>query len=367
MKIVAKNLKIRDIVNCYQDYGEHGVVGYGGKLDIRPPYQREFIYNDKQRKDVINTVIKGFPLNVMYWVDKGDETYEVLDGQQRTLSICEYVEGNFSIIRNGMSKAFGNLTKTDQDLILDYELMVYVCSGNDSERLEWFNTINIAGVELSNQEVRNANFTGPWLSDAKRYFSKSNSAAKGLFDKYMNVKWNRQEGLEKALEWLSHSQDMSIEQYMGKHQHDLNCNELWLYFNAVETWTKTIFKTYRKEMKGLPWGIYYNKYRHLSLDPDTLEKKTSELMKDNEIQKKAGIYEYLLDGKEQHLNLRNFDDDIKREVYEKQQGICAKCGQFFEIEEMQGDHITPWSKGGKTIADNCQMLCADCNRKKSNY
>lgn len=366
MKIRPINIKIKDLVEEYADNGEHGVVGYGGMLDIRPAYQREFIYNDQQQKAVIETVLKGFPLNVMYWVEKPNKDYEVLDGQQRTLSICKYVDGDFSIQINGYDKAFGNLTQTDKDKILNYELMIYVCEGNDAERLEWFRIINIAGEVLSDQELRNANYTGPWLSDAKRHFSKNGNAAKAMFEKYMNVKWVRQEGLETALEWIADSQNITIEQYMAKHQFDQNCNELWMYFNNVVTWTQMIFKKYYKEMKNLSWGSYYNKYHNMNLDPTTIANRIDELMIDNEVQKKSGIFEYVLDGQEKHLSLRAFDDDIKREVYEKQKGICPVCGNHFEIEEMHADHITPWSKGGKTVVENCQMLCADCNRRKSN-
>lgn len=354
---------VRDLVDGYEDRGENGVFGYGGKLDIRPPYQREFIYDDKKRDEVLNTVNKGFPLNVMYWVLKEDGNYEILDGQQRTLSICQYVNGDYSL--NG--KFFQNLTQTEQDKILDYKLMIYVCEGNDLERLEWFRVINIAGEVLSDQELRNANYTGPWLSDAKKHFSKNNNPARGLFDKYMSVKWNRQEGLEEALSWIAASQNTTIELYMATHQFDEKCDELWEYFNSVVTWVQKYFCVYRSQMKGLPWGILYNQNKDRDdLKPDEIEANVKVLMMDNEVQKKAGIYEYLLDGKENHLHLRRFDDDVKRGVYEQQNGICPLCGEHFEYEQMHGDHKIPWSKGGKTVVENCQMLCTECNIKKSN-
>lgn len=358
MNIELKNIKIKDIVEGYEDKGEEGVVAYGGKLDVRPPYQREFIYKDKQRDEVINTINKGFPLNIMYWVCKDDGTFEILDGQQRTISICEYVQGNFSI----NYKYFHNLLDDEKEKILNYELTVYVCTGTDKEKLEWFKIINIAGEELTVQELRNAIYTGEWLNDAKRYFSKTNCAAYNLGSKYIKGKVLRQDYLEKVLDWIS---DGRIEDYMAIHQHDSTASELWLYFNNVINWVEVTFQDYRNEMQNVDWGKYYNIYKNNKYDVKELAKKVDELMLDDDVTKKSGIYEYLLDGKEKHLQIRAFTESEKRSVYERQEGICNKCNEHFDISEMEADHITPWHEGGKTNLENCQMLCKNCNRIKS--
>ena len=229
MKIELLDLTVRELVEDYDDDGEGGVTGYGGKLDIRPPFQREFIYKDKERNAVIDSILKGFPLNVMYWADREDGTFEIIDGQQRTISVAQYVGGVFSVER----KYFENLPSDKQELILDYELTVYVCSGTHSEKLEWFQTINIAGQELTNQELRNAVYAGSWLSDAKRYFSRRGRAAYPIGNAYVKGRVERQEYLETAIKWISRD---SIEDYMGKHQHDENALPLWDYFQSVINW-----------------------------------------------------------------------------------------------------------------------------------
>lgn len=362
MNIELHEIPVRDVVNGYVDSAENGVVGYGGKLNIRPAFQREFIYKDKQRDEVINTVMKGFPLNVMYWVKSDNGGYELLDGQQRTISIAQYVNGDFSVNHMG----FDNLTDTEQEQILNYKLMIYICEGTDKEKLDWFKIINIAGEQLTAQELRNAIYTGEWLTEAKKYFSKNGCPAHAIASNYLKGTAIRQDYLETAIRWISAREGIEIEDYMAKHQHDPNCNELWLYFQNVITWVKVIFPKYRKEMKGLEWGVYYNKFSKNNYDPKNLEEKIAALMQDDDVTKKSGIYEYLLDGLEKHLSIRAFTQSMARAAYERQKGICPICGKHFEITEMQADHITPWSKGGKTIAENCQMLCADCNRRKSN-
>lgn len=356
MKIELKEITVRELTNGFQDNEENGVVGYGGKLDIRPPYQREFVYKDKQREAVIDTITKNYPLNVMYWADNGNGTYEVIDGQQRTISICQYVNGDFAY----SFKYFHNLQKDEQEQILDYKLMVYLCSGTDSEKLEWFKTINIAGEKLTDQELRNAVYSGSWVSDAKRYFSKNSRPKIG--DEYLNGIANRQEYLETAINWISKG---NIVVYMANHQHDPTAIELWNYFSSVISWTKATFPNYRKEMKGIAWGLLYNEFKDQKLDPKKLEQQITDLMQDEDVTNKKGIYEYVLTGKERHLNIRAFTDNQKREAYERQKGICPDCKQQFEIKEMEADHITPWHLGGKTSAENCQMLCKDDNRRKS--
>ena len=358
MEIKLFDIKIKDVFNGYVDSQENGVVGFGGKLNIRPAFQREFVYDEKKRNAVIDTIRKGFPLNVMYWVKNEDGTYEVLDGQQRTISFCQYINGDFSID----NRAFHNLTKTEQDLILNYKLMIYFCEGNDKEKLDWFQIINIAGEKLTDQELRNAVYTGPWLTNAKTHFSKSNCAAYLLAKDYVSGSPIRQEYLETALEWINNG---NIEDYMSKNQHKPNANELWTYFRNVIEWVKLTFTTYRKEMKGINWGALYNQFKDVTYDTNKLEKEIQELMIDDDVTNKKGIYIYVLTRNEKHLNIRAFTDNQKRSAYERQQGICKTCGKHFDIKEMEADHITPWHAGGQTNSENCQMLCRECNRRKS--
>ena len=361
MKITLHTIKVRDLVNGYADNDENGVIGYGGKLDIRPPYQREFCYNDNQQQAVMDTVTKNFPLNTMYWVVREDGRYEVLDGQQRTISICRYVNGNFS---HNM-RYFTNLQPDEKEQILDYDLQVYFCEGSESEKLSWFKTINIAGEKLTEQEIRNAVYAGTWTAEAKKIFSKSNCAAKLLSDKYVNGNPIRQELLETVLKWYAGKDDALICSYMGKHQNDKNANELWVYFQMVIAWVKALFPTYRKEMKGIEWGTLYNQYNDKDFDPEKLEEEIVSLIENEEVTNHKGIYYYLFDRKESHLSLREFDDRMKRKKYEEQKGICPFCKEHFEFSEMEGDHIIPWSKGGKTVYENLQMLCRMCNNTKS--
>ncbi len=367
MKINLHKIKIRKIIAGYKDSAEEGVVAYGGKLDIRPKYQREFVYKEKQRDAVIETVKQNFPLNVMYWMVREDGGYEVLDGQQRTISIGQYVNGDFSL----NERYFHNLLKEEQDQILDYELMIYFCTGTDKERLDWFRIINIAGEKLTDQEIRNAVYTGPWLSDAKLKFSKSNCAAYLLANdggQLVSGSPIRQDYLETALSWINGGK---IEDYMGKHQHNKNADGLWDYFQDVIAWVRKVFPSYQKEMASVNWGELYNQFKGKKLNAAKLEAEVKKLMQDEDVTKKSGIYPYVLTRQEKCLSIRSFTDKMKREVYERQKGVCPWCKkekkekQKWGIEEMEADHITPWHEGGKTIAENCQMLCKEHNRTKS--
>ncbi|EDW2062179.1 DUF262 domain-containing protein [Salmonella enterica subsp. enterica serovar Newport] len=357
MNITHIQISIRELTEKYEDNDEAGVFGFGGKLNIRPPYQREFVYKDKQREAVIDTVMKGFPLNTMYWAVT-DDGFEIIDGQQRTVSICQYVNGDFSF--NG--RYFHNLQRDEQEAFLTYELTVYQCKGSDSEKLNWFRTINIAGEKLTDQELRNAVYAGSWTSDAKRYFSKTQCAAYQIAEKYVTGAPIRQEYLEKALQWISCG---DVEKYMSVHQHDPNALVLWRYFQDVITWAKDTFTEYRKEMKSVEWGVLYNEFNDKLLDARKLESEIAELMQDEDVTKKSGIYSYVLTRRERFLSIRAFTDKQKREAYERQKGICPRCGNHYQLNEMEADHITPWSEGGKTTADNCQMLCKMDNRVKS--
>lgn len=394
MNIDKKQISIKELIEGYRDDEESGeVVAYADKgkarLNIRPKYQREFVYKDKERAAVISTVLWGFPLNTMYWSKnpKGSEyEFEVLDGQQRTISICQFCAGVFSLTEMqfranwaGAITSFSGLPKDQKEKFLDYKLDVYICEGDDSEKLEWFKTINIAGKELKAQELRNAIYVSTWLDDAKRYFSRKNCKAKINYENYLTGEYDRQDILEKALSWMVGKNEL-IETYMSKQKTEnaSDANELWSYFQNVMSWVESKFPKYRKEMKGLEWGQYYSRYKDKKLDAKELEARIAKLMQDDEVKSKKGVYEYVLSDDERHLNLRAFSESIKRAVYEKQGGICAnskgsikgvKCfheDEKLDIGEMEADHIIPWSKGGKSEKENCQMLCRECNRRKSN-
>ena len=367
MKIKLREVSVRELVQGYTDDKEGGVEGYGGKLDIRPPYQREFVYKDKQRDAVIDTIIRGFPLNVMYWSVRDDGTFEVIDGQQRTISIAEYVQEDFSVYVFSSNKPdklfFKNLPPDKQEQILNYKLMVYFCRGKPSEKLEWFKTINIAGEKLTEQELRNAVYAGSWVSYAKRYFSRSGCVAFQIGKDYLTGSPIRQEYLETAIKWIS---DDNIEDYMGRHQHVLDAEPLWEYFQSVISWVETTFTEKRPIMKGVQWGTLYNDYKDSKdLDPKTIEREVEKLVLDDDVTKKPGIYPYILTRDEKHLNIRAFTKAMRLKVYAQQKGVCKRCKKAFEISKMEADHITPWSKGGKTNEKNCQMLCKECNRIKS--
>lgn len=370
MTIKQIEVTVGDIARGYINNEEQGIRGYGGQLDIRPPYQREFIYNESEQQAVISTVLKGYPLNVMYWVRRSEDAeypYEVMDGQQRTLSLCEYVDGKFAYD----FKNFFNQPADIQKLILDYPLTIYLCEGEPSEKLEWFKTINIAGKPLNEQEINNAVYAGPFVADAKRHFSKSNCGASRLGKDLVNGRPLRQELLKKALEWMAEHETregkpQSAVGYMAEHQHDPNANNLWTYFQNVLNWTITNFdlKRFKKIMKGLNWALYYDKYHSTTLDTADLASRISKLILDSDVQKQMGIIPYVLTGDERHLDLRCFPDDIKRVVWEKQHHICPSCQKEFDYEFMEGDYITPWREGGRTVIENCQMLCRECNRRK---
>ena len=371
MKIELHEVRVRELCAGYNDLSiqEEGIVGYGGRLNIRPKYQREFVYDEKQRNAVMDTVWQNFPLNVMYWV-KTDGTdgieYEVLDGQQRTISICSFIAGEYMMNFDGNLLGFNNMTIEQQNRILDYKLQIYICEGTDEEKLKWFQRINIAGEKLKEQEIRNAIYSGSWVTQAKRRFSKTGCVAYKIGSDFMNGSPIRQDYFETALSWIADKQGITIEQYMARHQHDTDADELWQYYQDVIHWIEKLFgRKYKKEMKGVEWGLLYNKHKDTSLTATAISEQMAKLMADSDVQKKSGIFAYILDGDIHHLSIRAFDANTRREVYEWQGGKCAICGKPFDIEVMEADHITPWVEGGRTIASNCQMLCRDCNRRKS--
>ena len=380
MHIELHKITVRELTKGYADNNENGVRAYGGRLDVRPPYQREFVYGEKERDAVIDTLTNGFPLNVMYWAVRnvadcvpqsgqpicgdadGDKAkYEIIDGQQRTISICQYVNGDFAF----NFRYFHNLQPDEQEQILNYELQVYICSGSDSEKLKWFKTINIAGKELTEQELRNAVYAGMWVSDAKRYFSKNGAPAAKIGGDYLTGSAIRQDYLETAISWISEG---NVEVYMSNHQHDPSAAPLWQFFQSVITWIETSFrptKERKKIMKGVDWGMLYKQYKDQVFDFKVVDDEVKRLILDDDVTKKTGIYPYILTRKEKYLSIRAFTDAQKLSAYERQMGFCADCGQHFDLSQMEADHITPWHLGGKTVAENCQMLCRDCNRRKS--
>lgn len=369
MKIEAKNIAIRDIVAGFKDMGEDGVVGYHGRLDIRPPFQREFIYKDAQRDAVIDTVIKGFPLNSIYWsvtgtdAETGEATYEVLDGQQRILSIAQFIDhpGGYSITGDdGRPYYFRNLDEDVQEAILNYELLVYVCDGTPEEKLEWFTTINVAGEKLNTQELRNAVFAGTWLTSAKRKFSRSGCIAHQVGKNYVKGTPIRQDFLQTALEWVSHHEGVSVENYMEAHAHDEHAEPLWDHFRAVLEWVTSTFVVYHKQMKGVDWGTLYTLYGDQDYDTADIEDEVRLLLMDDDVSRKSEVFAYVLGRDEKVLGIRDFTEAMIREAYAVQGGACIECQELRPIEAMTAEREVAWVNGGATTASNCLLRCDAC-------
>lgn len=376
MDITLKEITIRDLFNGYVDNGDTGgVYGYGGKLNIRPSFQRAFVYPEKMQKAVITSILEGFPLNVMYWSVKNDGTYELLDGQQRTLSICRYLDGKFS---HDM-QFYENKPSDIQEKILSYKLMIYVCKGTDSEKLKWFETINIAGLKLTDQELLNAIYAGPFVQDAKAKLSRPGQGGAAKGKDYINGDVDRQAFMERAIQWIAYSKHWDVAMYMDKHAQDPNANELWLYYCAVIDWIESVFPaTDKKLLKGQPWGELYVRFKDLSFDTSKLQSIIDELSEDDDVTHDGGIVQYALakasgtigPKDESGLSIRQFTPSQKKQLYARQKGICPVCAErgceqtHYELSEMEADHIKPWSKGGKTEIANGQMLCKFHNNEK---
>lgn len=395
MKIIRTSITIRELVEGYTDYTdvdiEKGVFAYGGKLCVRPPFQRSFVYSPKEENAVIDTALKGFPLNIMYWVDNEDGTYNCLDGQQRTISLGKFYTNKSSFIAPWMPVPsehypFSKLQRISPDLIenfLNYELEVYICQGTKDEQLEWFKVINIAGQKLYPQELRNTGYTGKWLTDAKRYFSKANSSstakcpAENVGGDYTNKNANRQELLEQVMSWITDNNDKrdketennDICQYMEDHMYDENANELWEYFNNVINWIKKLFPgDYDSGMKSVNWGRLYNKYKDDLFDPDEIHDEFVELM-DFKASKEldvsvAKIVEYCITQDKSLLKHRAFSETQRTALYNRQKGICPDCNKHYIKSEMHAHHITPWYNGGLTELNNGVMLCKECHTQR---
>lgn len=397
MKTTQPVVTIRDLVDGYLDKGEQGVVAFGGKLNVRPAFQRAFVYNPDDRDRVMQSVYNNMPLNSMYWAINPDETYEVIDGQQRIISICQFItndDGNgnpIAIDFNGRNtQTFEGLSPDKQQEILDYRLQIYVCEGTDDEKLDWFHTINIAGKQMTNQELLNANYTGQWLTSAKQFFSKrhnneainmsyyDNDDKKTLLslstDKVLGnmgslgEKANRQLLLELALGWridATPTEYLHIKDYMGKHRFDDDARELIDYFKSVISWVKQTFVTYRTDMKDVDWGILHNKYHHKSFDAALIRQELNRLYElydvDPDGLKKKGFYEYCLSGDRNLIWHRAFSERQQKQAYDNQKKKCARCHKVFPLKELDGHHKIAFADGGETTVENCLMLCKNCH------
>lgn len=373
MKIQKKYVTIDQLSRGFRDTIFGGVVAYDGKLNVRPAYQREFVYDNKKREAVVQSIIKGYPIGNMYWGKSSDgKGWDLIDGQQRTISICQYVDNQYAITYNGSPCTFSNMITAYPEMaesILKYDLLVYECSGAAEERLNWFRTINLTGEKLTDQEILNAVYSGEWVTMCRDRFSKNGCPAKkGGFERYVRGNPIRQEILEQVYQWKANDEGLKkIEDYMAKHQDDKSVDELWNYYKDVMRWAQNLFPTYRKGITDAQaWGILYNTYKDEEYDPDELESEIAKLILDDDV-RNVGIIEYVLSRgtKESVLNIRQFTDAMKQKKYAEQGGYCPICGKHYEYSEMEGDHIKPWCEGGHTTYDNLQMLCKDCNRHKS--
>jgi len=373
----------------YNELEGKGLFGLDGDLVIQPEYQRHYIYGDgKKDVAVIDSLLKGYPLGLIYFVDTSATSgphLEVLDGQQRITSVGRFVTGKFAIVRNGKEQTFSSLAKEDRDRITESKLLVYVCSGTEAEIKEWFQTINIAGVPLKPQELRNAIYSGPFVTAAKAVFSNSNNANQQKWSHFVNGDPKRQEVLEDALDWVASAKNQTIDGYMAAHRHDTGIHELETYFTTVIDWIDSVFiAPPNKAMRGLDWGALYEKYKGTAYKADQLNERLQELLNDPSVKDKKGIYPYILGGEEDPrlLNVRLFEDSVKKAAYKRQTdkataaGIsnCPLCAvgdnankaRIYKLDEMEADHVSAWSKGGLSTLENCEMLCVTHNRSKGN-
>lgn len=375
---------VKDICDgfVYNQLEEKGLFGMNGKLTIQPEYQRNYIYADgKKDVAVIDSVLKGYPIGLIYFNRQEDGQLEVLDGQQRITSLGRFVTSKFAIVENGMQQYFRGLSKDKQEKILNTKLLIYVCEGTEDEIKEWFKTINIVGVPLNKQEVLNAIYSGNFVTLAKEEFSNSQNTNINKWGSYITGTVNRQEYLECALNWVSKG---NIENYMSLHRHDKNINELKTYFNSVIDWVNGLFDEVYSEMKSIEWGNLYELYHKKPYDKQYVNNKVNELYADEYVRNKKGIFEYVLGGciDSKLLEVRIFEERDKKTVYARQtaeakeQGVsnCPLCAlgndnnknRIWKITEMDADHVTAWSNGGATDISNCQMLCKTHNRAKGN-
>ncbi len=384
------DITISDICSgfVYNEYEGKGLFGLSGKLVIQPEYQRNYIYADgKKDVAVIDSLLRGYPLGLIYFVKVSDDKYEVLDGQQRITSVGRFVTGKFPIMdSNGIPRYFSGLADDHKKKILDSKLTIYECQGEESEIKEWFKTINIAGIPLNDQELSNAIHSGPFVTKAKEEFSNSQNANVQKWSAYIKGEVIRQDYLRTALEWVSKAKDHDdVDKYMSAHRYDTDIKELKTYFNAVIDWISSVFKDVESEMRGLEWGRLYEEYHANPYDPDTVSQKVHELYGDAAVKNRRGVFEYVLGGCQEHklLDIRIFEESTKKAKYTQQTEeakknnisncpMCASSGQaalikrLWKYNEMDADHVQAWSNGGATDISNCQMLCKTHNRSKGN-
>jgi 5-methylcytosine-specific restriction endonuclease McrA len=388
MKTILKtSITVQEICDgfVYNELEGKGLFGLSGKLTIQPEYQRNYIYasdGGKREMTVIESVLKGYPIGLIYFNKVSADNLEVLDGQQRITSLGRFITDKFAIKdENGMEQYFGGMAKDKQTKILETKLLIYECEGTESQIKEWFKTINIAGVPLNNQELLNAVYSGPFVTKAKEEFSNSQNANIQKWSAYVSGSANRQEFLECALDWVSKG---NIGDYMSKHRKDKNIDELKKYFNTVIDWVSSVFTDVESEMRGLEWGRLYEEYHKKSYNPAKISAEVHKLYGDPYIKNRRGIFEYILGGEKDTklLDVRVFDEATKRSVYAKQtkeaeakeKSNCSLCAvghdankeKIWSFGEMEADHVSAWSKGGATSAKNCEMLCKTHNRAKGN-
>jgi hypothetical protein len=386
MKTELKQYAIEDITEgfVFNVFEGKGLYGLAGSLVIQPEYQRHYIYGGGKDAAVIESLLKGYPLGLIYFNDAGTNL-EVLDGQQRITSVGRFVTGKFAIIQNGKEQTFSSLPVEDQQKILKSTLLVYVCEGTETEIKQWFETINIAGIPLNKQELLNAIYSGPFVTAAKAEFSNSGNALQQKWASYIKGDPKRQEILEVALEWVAESKGKTISGYMADHRTAGTIDELKSYFTSVVDWVGGVFiRPPDTEMRGLEWGHLYEEHRNTAYNPAAIEARVNELRGDPAVHNRKGIYEFLLGGEQatQLLNLRLFDDKTKALAYKRQTDTAASAGtsncplcavgsnanktKEWALKEMDADHVAAWSKGGATDASNCEMLCVTHNRAKGN-
>lgn len=359
---------VRELVDgFYEDDLTGHVEGFGGKLDIRPAYQRAYVYSRKAAQAVIETILNGAPLSNMYWVDLGNGNYELLDGQQRSISICQFVHGYYTIRIDGSDCYFKNLADDQKKQILNYKLQVYEIKGKQSEVIRWFRVINQPNSPLTHQEIRNSIYTGAWLSDAKNYFSRPGGGADNRFSHLTGGVANRQEILEIALTWIAGEE--GITDYMGQHQDDADASHLINYFEDVCKWVEKVTggdDELARVKLGKVWGELYNAYaKDFVIDREKIDAEIDRLCRDAEVNEKPkGFYPYIISGDVRHLTQRQFKRSDKERKFREQGGVCPVCGGKFTLKEMEADHVKPYTDGGLTVYDNLQMLCVDCNRRK---
>ncbi|MCL4560113.1 MAG: DUF262 domain-containing protein [Chloroflexi bacterium] len=378
-------ITIKDICEgfVYNELEGKGLFGLSGKLTIQPEYQRNYIYADgKKDVAVIQSILKGYPLGLFYFNKVGEDTLEVLDGQQRITSFGRYVTNKFAVKdENGMEQYFNGIATDKQSKIRETKLLIYECEGTESEIKEWFKTVNIAGVPLNDQERLNAVFSGPFVTLGKTEYSNSQNANIQKWSRYITGSVNRQDFFERALDWVSKG---NIDDYMSRHRYDKNITELKTYFTCVIDWVSSVFDDVVDEMRGVEWGRLYEAYHHTAYDRNLVSLEVQKLYSDPYIKSRKGIFEFILGGSvdTQLLDVRVFDEATKKIVYATQtaaavakgESNCPLCAfgqdanktKIWKLNEMDADHVTAWAKGGATIIDNCQMLCKTHNRAKGN-